>query len=128
MIQSDTIRQAIRKKLTNESKLKTATGVEFIVESVSPTRMVFRIGDKKTRVAVQMNAVDDLVKEFKFLPPGGWMKIGATTGPPKPGTVAAVVRPHTTGASSASQFAAVLAYAEVAEINPNRPARIRLLV
>jgi hypothetical protein len=128
MIQSDTIRQAIRNKLSNGSTLKTPAGAEFTVESVSPTEMVFRVGEKKARVAVQMNAVDDLVKEFRFLPPGGWMKIGATTGQPKPGTVAAIVRPHTSGASSASQFAAVLAHAEVAEINPARPARIRLLV
>ena len=91
MIQSDTIRQAIRTKLTNGTSLKTVRGAEFVVESVSPNEMVFRLGEKKIRVAVQMNAVDDLVKEFKYLPPGGWMKIGATTGQPKPGTLAAVV-------------------------------------
>lgn len=128
MIQSDTIRQAIRSKLTNGTNLKTIRGAEFTVESVSPNEMVFRVGEKKTRVAVHMNAVDDLVKEFKYLPPGGWMKIGATTGEPKPGTLAAVVRPHTAGASSASQFAAVLAHVEVAEVNPSRPARIRLVI
>ena len=128
MIQSDTIRQAIRNKLTNGTSLKTVRGAEFVVESVSPNEMVFRLGEKKIRVAVHMDAVDDLVKEFKYLPPGGWMKIGATTGQPKSGTLAAVVRPHTQGASSASQFAAVLAHLEVAEINPRRPARLRLLI
>ena len=128
MIQSDIIRQAIRTKLTNGTSLKTVGGAEFVVESVSPNEMVFRLGEKKIRVAVQMNAVDDLVKEFKYLPPGGWMKIGATTSQPKPGTLAAVVRTHTQGASSASQFAAVLAHLEVAEINPSRPARLRLII
>jgi hypothetical protein len=128
MIQSDTIRQAIRAKLTNGAKLKTAGGGEFIVESVTPNEMVFRVGERKARVGIHMNAVDDLVKEFKFLPPGRWMRIGATTGEPKPGSLAAIVRPHTSGSSSASQFAAVLAYVKVAEVNPSRPARIRLLV
>ncbi len=128
MIQSDTIRQAIRSKLKNGTSLKTASGAKFIVESVSPTEMVFRVGEKKTRVAVHVNAIDDLVKEFRFIPSGGWLKIGATTAEPKPGTLGAIVRPHTHGASSASQFAAVLAHVKVAEINPNRPARIRLLV
>jgi hypothetical protein len=128
MIQSDTIRQAIREKLSNGAKLKTAGGAEFIVESVSPNEMVFRVGERKARVAIHMNAVDDLVKEFKFLPTGRWMRIGATTGQPKPGSLAAIVRPHTSGTSSASQFAAVLAHVEVAEVNPSRPARIRLLV
>ena len=102
MIQSDTIRQAIRTKLANGASLKTAAGAQFVIESVSPNEMVFRVGEKKARVAVHMDAVDDLVKEFKYIPPGGWMKIGATTGQPKPGTLAAVVRPHTHGASSAS--------------------------
>jgi hypothetical protein len=128
MIQSDTIRQAIRAKLTNGATLKTVGGAEFIVESVTPNEMVFRVGERKARVAVHMNAVDDLVKEFKFLPPGRWMRIGATTGQPKPGSLAAIIRPHTSGASSASQFAAVLAHVEVAEVNPSRPARIRLLI
>ncbi|MFX1510767.1 MAG: hypothetical protein ACFFBR_10740 [Promethearchaeota archaeon] len=128
MIQSDTIRQAIRNKLTEGKALKTVGGAEFVIESITPLELVFRVGEKKSRVAIQMNTVDDLVKEFKFLPPNGWMKIGATTGQPKAGTLAAVVREHTTGASSASQFAAVLAFVGVAEINPRRPARIRLLV
>jgi hypothetical protein len=128
MLQSDTIRQAIRTKLKNGKTLKTIGGAQFVIESISPLEMVFRVGEKKSRVALHMNAVDDLVKEFKFLPPNGWMKIGTTTGQPTPGTLAAVVRSHTTGSSSASQFAAVLAYVEVAEINPSRPARIRLLV
>jgi hypothetical protein len=128
MIQSDTIRQAIRTKLTNGTSLKTIRGAIFVIESVSPNELVFRVGEKKLRVAVHMDAVDDLVKEFKYLPPGGWIKIGATTGQPKPGTLAAVVRPHTHGASSASQFAAVLAHVEVAEVNPSRPARIRLVI
>jgi hypothetical protein len=128
MIQSDTIRKAIRAKLTNGAKLKTAGGGEFIVESVTPNEMVFRVGERNARVGIHMNAVDDLVKEFKFLPPGRWMRIGATTGEPKPGSLAAIVRPHTSGSSSASQFAAVLAYVKVAEVNPSRPARIRLLV
>ncbi|MFX1565959.1 MAG: hypothetical protein ACFFCH_08215 [Promethearchaeota archaeon] len=128
MIQSDTIRQAIRTKLAEGKALNTVGGGKFVVESVSPLEMVFRVGEKKSRVALHMTAVDDLVKEFKFLPPNGWMKIGATTGQAKQGTLAAVVRPHTTGASSASQFAAVLVFIKVAEINPSRPARIRLLV
>jgi hypothetical protein len=128
MIQSDTIRQAIRSKLTNGTNLKTVRGAKFVIESVSPNEMVFRVGEKKTRVTVHMNAVDDLVKEFRYLPPGGWMKIGATSGQPKPGTLAAVVRPHTQGTSSASQFAAVLAHVDVAELNPSRPARVRLIV
>ena len=128
MIQSDTIRKAIRTNLANGTNLKTAEGAKFTVESITPNEMVFRVGEKKTRVAVHMDAIDDLVKEFKFIPPGGWMKIGATTGQPKSGTLAAVVRPHTQGASSASQFAAVLAKVNVAEINPSRPARIRLVI
>ncbi len=128
MIQSDTIRQAIRTKLANGASLKTAAGAQFVIESISPNEMVFRVGEKKARVAVHMDAVDDLVKEFKYLPPGGWMKIGATTGQPKPGTLAAVVRPHTQGASSASQFAAVLAHVDVVEVNPSRPARFRLII
>ena len=73
MIQSDTIRQAIRSKLANGAKLKTAAGAAFTVETISPNEMVFRVGEKKTRSAIHMDAIDDLVKEFKFLPPGGWM-------------------------------------------------------
>jgi len=128
MIQSDTIRQAIRTKLKDGMNLKTPGGGEFTIESISPIEIVFRVGEKKSRVAVQMDAIENLVKEFKFLPPGGWMKIGTTTGEPKAGTLAAILRSHTVGASSASQFATVLAHVAVAEINPSRPARIRLLV
>lgn len=128
MIQSDTIRQAIRGKLTAGTKLKTPGGAGFTVESVTPVDMVFRVGEKKLRVAVHMDAVDDLVKEFRFLPPGGWIKIGATPGKPKPGTLGAIVRPHTSGGSSASQFAAILEHIQVAEINTSRPASIRLTI
>ncbi len=128
MLQSDTIRQAIRKKLSKGKALKTTGGAKFIVESVSPNEMVFRVGEKKLRVAVHMNAVDDLVKEFRFIPAGGWLPIGATTGQPKPRTLAAIVHPHTQGSSSASQFAAVLAHLKVAEIQKSRPARIRLTI
>jgi hypothetical protein len=128
MIQSDTIRQAIRTKLTSGTGLKTSTGATFVIESISPNEIVFRVGEKKARVAVQMDAVDALVKEFKFLPPGGWMKLGTTTSEPKPGTLEAILRPHTIGASSASQFAAALAHIKVAEIDPSRPARLRLVV
>ncbi|MFW9935108.1 MAG: hypothetical protein ACFFDU_06335 [Candidatus Thorarchaeota archaeon] len=128
MIQSDTIRQAIRTKLTAGTTLKTVGGAEFVVDSVTPVEMVLRVGKQKVRVAIHLNAIEDLVKEFKFLPPNGWMKIGATTGQPSSGTLGAVVKAHTQGPSSASQFAAVLAHVNVAEINPRRPSRIRLLV
>jgi len=128
LIQSDAIRQALREKLENGITLKTTGGAEFLVESINPTEIVFRVGEKKVRVAIMLDAVDDLVKEFKFIPPGGWMRIGAVTGEPKTGTLAAVVRAHTQGASSASQFAAVLEHIQVAEVNPTRPARIRLTV
>jgi hypothetical protein len=128
MIQSDTIRRAIREKLAIDTTLKTPSGAEFSVESVSPVQLVLRVGEKKHRLSIHLDAVDDLVKEFKFIPPGGWLKIGATASNPQPSTLGAIVQPHTSGGSSASQFAAVLENVQVAEINPSRPARIRLTV
>ncbi len=128
MIQSDAIRQALREKLENGMTLKTTGGAEFLIESINPTEIVFRAGEKKARIAVMLEAIDDLVKEFRFIPPGGWMRIGAVSGEPKPGTLAAVVRAHTQGGSSASQFASILEHIQVAEVNPARPARIRLTV
>ncbi|MFW9830429.1 MAG: hypothetical protein ACFFD8_01435 [Candidatus Thorarchaeota archaeon] len=128
MIQSDVIRQALRDKLKPGITLQTPGGAEFTIGSITPVEMVFRVGEKKLRVALHMDAVDDLVKEFRFLPPGGWLKIGSTSGQPMQGTLGAVVRPHTIGGSSASQFAAVLEFVKVAEIRPKRPARIRLTI
>ena len=128
MIPSDAIRQAIREQLAPGTALKTPGGADFTVESVSPNQMVLRAGKNQTRVAIQLACIDDLVKEFKFLPPGRWMRIGATPSNPKPGTLAAVVQPHSQGGSSASQFAAILQYVQMAEIEPKRPARLRLLV
>jgi hypothetical protein len=128
MIQSDTIRQAIREKLTVDANLKTPSGAVFSVESVSPVQLVLRLGEKKHKLTIHLDAVDDLVKEFKFIPPGGWLKIGATASNPQPNTLGAIVQPHTSGGSSASQFAAILEHIQVAEINPSRPARIRLTV
>jgi len=128
MIPSDAIRQAIREQLTPGTALKTPGGADFTVESVSPNQMVLRAGANQTRITIQLTCVDDLIKEFKFLPPGRWMRIGATTTNPKSGTLAAVVQPHTQGGSSASQFAAILQHVQMAEIEPKRPARLRLLV
>ena len=128
MIPSDAIRQAIREQLTPGTALKTPGGAAFTVESVSPNQMVLRVGEKQTRLTIQLNCINDLVKEFKFLPPGRWMRIGATPSNPKPGTLAAIVRPHTQGGSAASQFAAILQHIQMAEIEPKRPARLRLLV
>lgn len=126
MLQSDNIRQAIREKLAIDTTLKTPSGADFSVESVSPVQLVLRVGEKKLRLTIHLDAVDDLVKEFKFIPPGGWLKIGAVASNPQPNTLGAIVRPHTSGGSSASQFAAILEYIQVAEINTSRPARIRL--
>lgn len=128
MIQSDTIRQAIRKKMTLNTTLKTTGGAEFFVETLTPNEIVFRVGEKKSRVVLHLNAIDDLVKEFKFFPPGRWMRIGSTPIEPKPGTLESVVRPHTQGGSSASHFAAVLQHVKVAEIDSKRPAKLRLTV
>lgn len=128
MLQSDNIRQAIREKLAIDITLKTPSGAEFSVESVSPVQLVLRVGEKKLRLTIHLDAVDDLVKEFKFIPLGGWIKIGAVASNPQPNTLGAIVRPHTSGGSSASQFAAILEHIQVAEINPSRPARIRLTV
>ena len=128
MLQSDNIRQAIREKLAIDATLKTPSGAEFSVESVSPVKLVLRVGEKKLRLTIHLDAVDDLVKEFRFIPPGGWLKIGAAASNPQPNTLGAIVRPHTSGGSSASQFAAILEHVQVAEINPSRPARIRLTV
>jgi hypothetical protein len=128
MLQSDNIRQAIREKLAIDTALKTPSGAEFSVESVSPVKLVLRVGEKQLRLTIHLDAVDDLVKEFKFIPPGGWLKIGAVANNPQPNTLGAIVRPHTSGGSSASQFAAILEHIQVAEINPSRPARMRLTV
>ena len=128
MLQSDNIRQAIREKLAIDTTLKTPSGAIFSVESVSPVKLVLRVGEKKLRLTIHLDAVDDLVKEFKFIPPGGWLKIGAAASNPQPNTLGAIVRPHTSGGSSASQFAAILEHVQVAEINPSRPARIRLTI
>jgi hypothetical protein len=128
MIPSDAIRQAIREQLTPGTALQTPGGADFKVESVSPNQMVLRVGKNQTRVTIQLACIDDLVKEFKFLPPGRWMRIGATASNPKPGTLAAVVRPHSQGGSSASQFAVILQHLQVAEIEAKRPARLRLLI
>jgi hypothetical protein len=128
MLQSDNIRQAIREKLAIDTTLKTPSGAVFSVEAVSPVKLVLRVGEKKFRLTIHLDAVDDLVKEFRFIPPGGWLKIGAVASNPKPNTLGAIVRPHTSGGSSASQFAAILEHIQVAEINPSRPARILLTV
>jgi hypothetical protein len=128
MIPSDAIRQAIREHLTLGTELKTPGGAGFVIESVTPHHMIMRVGEKKTRVSIHLNSINDLVKEFRFLPPGRWMRIGATPSNPKPGTLAAIVQPHTQGGSSASQFAAILKHIQMAEIESKRPARIRLLV
>jgi hypothetical protein len=128
MIASDAIRQAIREQLTPGTALKTPGGADFNVESVSPNQMVLRVGPRQLRITIQLACIDDLVKEFKFLPPGRWMRIGATPSNPKPGTLAAVVRPHTQGGSSASQFASILQHIQMAEIEAKRPAKLRLLV
>ncbi len=128
MLQSDNIRQAIREKLTIDTTLKTSSGAEFSVEAITPVQLVLRVGEKKYRLTIHLDAVDDLVKEFKFIPPGGWLRIGAAASNPQPNTLGAIVRPHTSGGSSASQFAAILEHIQVAEINPSRPARIRLTV
>ena len=128
MIPSDAIRQAIREQLAPGTALKTSGGADFTVESVSPNQMVLRVGKNQLRMAIQLACIDDLVKEFKFLPPGRWMRIGATSSNPKPGTLAAVTQPHTQGGSSASQFAAILQHVQMAEIEAKRPARLRLLV
>ena len=128
MIPSDAIRQAIREQLTPGTALQTPGGADFTVESVSPNHMVLRAGANQTRITIQLTCIDDLVKEFKFLPSGRWMRIGATPRNPKPGTLAAVVQPHTQGGSSASQFAAILQHVQMAEIEAKRPARLRLLV
>lgn len=128
MLQSDTIRQAIREKLAIDTALKTPSGAKFSVESVSPVKLVLRVGEKKLRLTIHLDAVDDLVKEFRFIPPGGWLRIGAAASNPQPNTLGAIVRSHTSGGSSASQFAAILEHIQVAEINPSRPARIRLTI
>ena len=128
MIQSDTIRRAIREKLAIDKTLKTHGGAKFIVEAVTPIELVLRVGEKKHRLAIHLDAVDDLVKEFKFIPPGGWLKIGATATNPQPNTLGAIVQPHTQGGSSASHFAAILEHVEVAEILSSRPARLRLII
>ncbi|MFX0168902.1 MAG: hypothetical protein ACFE89_06015 [Candidatus Hodarchaeota archaeon] len=128
MIQSDAIRQAIRNSLTPGTALKTSGGADFTVEAISPHRIVLRVGEKQIRVSINLDSVNALVKEFRFLPPGRWMRIGATAGNPKPGTLAAVVHPHTQGGSSASQFAAILQHIKVAEVDPKRPAKLRLTV
>lgn len=128
MIQSDVIRLAIREELPNDTTLKTSSGAEFLVESISPTQVVFRVGEKRNRVTLDLACIEDLVKEFKFLPPGRWMRIGASRGKPKPGTLDAAVQPHSRGGSATSYFAAVLQHIGVAEINPDRPARIRLTI
>lgn len=128
MLQSDKIRQAIREKLAIDTALKTPSGANFSVESVTPNQLVLRVGEKKHKLTIHLDAIDDLVKEFKFIPAGGWLKIGATASNPQPNTLGAIIRSHTSGGSSASQFAAILEHVQVAEINPNKPARIRLTV
>ncbi len=128
MLQSDKIRQAIREKLAIDVALKTPSGAGFSVESKTPNQLVLRVGEKKHKLTIHLDTIDDLVKEFKFIPPGGWLKIGAAASNPQPNTLGAIIRSHTSGGSSASQFAAILEHVQVAEIDPSRPARIRLTV
>ncbi len=126
MILSDKIRQAIRDKVPDGTVLSTPSGVEFEVLAVERKRIVFRVGEKRQRIALSLACVNDLVKEFKLLPQGKWLRIGA--GKTGYTTLADIVQSHTNGRNVASYFAPVLVKAEIAEIDTSRPAKIRLLV
>ena len=127
MITSDVIRQAIREKVSNGTTLSTPGGAELVVESVKPTEVVILVGKNKKRVSLTLDCINDLVKEFRFLPPGGWLRINPST---QLGlsSLDNCLREHTNAKNIASSFAAVLEHAGVVEISKGRPARIRLLV
>jgi hypothetical protein len=126
MILSDEIRQAIRDKVPDGTILSTSGSAEFEVAAVERKQIVFRVGEKRQRIVLSLVCVNDLVKEFKLLPQGKWLRIGA--GKTGYTTLADIIQPHTSGRNVASYFAAVLVKAGIAEIDASRPAKMRLLV
>jgi hypothetical protein len=125
MVTAAVILQAIHRQVREGLRLRTPRGVEFVVQSVEPSRLVFRVGEGSS-VYLRLSCVSDVVDAFGRLPPDSWLRIGAIHGAAAPTSLDGILQRHSGGASAASYFAPILEYAQVAEINRQPPAKIRL--
>lgn len=125
MITVDMILQAIQRRVQEGVRLHTPSGVEFTVKSVQPSRLVFRVG-KGSLIHLTLTCVRDVVDAFSRLPSDSWLRIGAIHDAAAPTSLDHILQRHSSGASTASYFAPILEHAQIAEIDRQRPAKIRL--
>jgi len=106
------------------SRLNTPSGSsEFEITELSSKRIIVTVGERNTRIAIPGSCFENSVA---FLKGKDWVRIGAIHSFSYPGSFDAYIKDFTKGVSAASYVSPILEKAGIVQINPIRPAKIKL--
>ncbi len=105
--------------------LETSSGKQFKVIHIDGEKVLIETGKKPSTLKIPASAVEEAPN---FLRGKGWIRIGAIHEISDAPSLDTFLKRFSRGTSLASYVAPLLELAEIAEIDRNRPAKIRLKV
>ena len=103
--------------------LETSSGKQFKVTHIDGEKVLIETGKKPSTLKISASALEEVPD---FLRGKGWIRIGAVHELSDELSLDTFLKRFSHGTSLASYVAPLLELAEIAEIDRNRPAKIRL--
>ena len=115
--------EAVIRQMRPRTLFTVRGGARFEVDSLAPDAVELLFGGSKTRTVIRWTCLEGIPA---FLHEKGWVEIGATHSVTvKPGTLEAYLR-TCLRRSTGGYVAALLAEADIIDVDPRKPAKIRL--